>query len=108
MNAASYSPWSSLFSLAVVLGLILAIAWLLKRSKLRLMNNPVPMKVIGGLSLGTRERVIVVEIGEQWHVLGVTAQSITPITQLPKQALPEVSANAVPNFLTTLQARLGK
>lgn len=74
-------------ALTVVIGLMLLAAWLMKRLSPIATNNRVAMKIVGGMSLGNRERIIVVEIADQWMVLGVTAQQITSLANLPKQEL---------------------
>ena len=48
------------------------------------------MKVLSGLSVGARERILLVEVGETWLVLGVTASQIRTLHTLPKNAIPEL------------------
>lgn len=72
-------------ALAAVIGLMLLIAWLFKRIGPINSMNKVPMKVVGGLSIGNRERIMVVEVADQWLVLGVTAQQINMLSSMPKQ-----------------------
>ncbi|TRZ91943.1 MAG: flagellar biosynthetic protein FliO [Rhodocyclaceae bacterium] len=48
------------------------------------------LRVIAGAAVGSRERVVVVEIGDTWLVLGVAPGSITALHQLPRRALPSV------------------
>ena len=109
MNTVSFSPWPSIISLIIVLGIILAIGWLLKRSKIPLSHSPINMKTIAAHSLGPRERLVVIEIADQWHVIGVTSHSINSIAQLPKQTRDNTGSSAYgQNFLSSLQARLKK
>ncbi len=82
-------------ALAAVIGLMLLAAWLMKRLGPIATNNRVAMKIVGGMSLGNRERIIVVEIADQWMVLGVTAQQITSLANLPKQELAGVNSTAL-------------
>jgi flagellar protein FliO/FliZ len=74
-------------ALVAVIGLMLLIAWLFKRIGPINSMNKVPMKVVGGLSIGNRERIMVVEVGDQWLVLGVTAQQINTLSSMPKQVI---------------------
>ena len=46
------------------------------------------MKVISGLSVGARERILLIEVGETWLVLGVTASQIRTLHSLPKGSIP--------------------
>jgi len=107
MHPEQFSPWPSVLALAAVLALILVVAWVLKRIRVPGVTSDLPMRPVGSLSLGARERVVVVEIADQWHVLGVTAQSITPLAQMPKQALPTTdNGTAGANFMALLAQKL--
>jgi flagellar protein FliO/FliZ len=111
MGAQAVSPWPSVLALALVLALILGMAWLLKRWRLPGVTSAVPMRTLGALHLGAHERVVIVEIGQQWHVLGVTAQSINAIGQLDKQDFPEADngklpPNLISAFTKQLSARM--
>lgn len=78
-----------IFGLLVVLGLMWGAWWLIRRTGFNRTFSGVKMKVVGGLSIGSRERVMVVEIGEHWLILGVTPSQINTLATMPKQALPE-------------------
>ena len=85
----AYSPLHALFGLAVVLGLILGAAYLLKRVQPARFAGTRLLRLVAQMGVGTRERVVVVEIGDQWLVLGVTAHSIQTLHTTPKAALPD-------------------
>lgn len=81
-------------ALAVVIMLMLVAAWLFKRLGPITTGHKVPVKVIGGVNIGNRERVMVIEVGEQWIVIGVTANQINTLSTMPKlEQLPSDSAN---------------
>jgi len=46
------------------------------------------LQVIAGAAVGSRERVVVVEIADTWLVLGVAPGSVTALHQLPRRPLP--------------------
>jgi len=46
------------------------------------------LQVVAGAAVGSRERVVVVEIADTWLVLGVAPGSITALHQLPRRPLP--------------------
>ena len=50
--------------------------------------------IIAGVAVGSRERVVVVEIADTWLVLGVAPGSVTALLQLPRRTLPEVNETA--------------
>lgn len=87
---------SGLFQIMMALGLViivlLAMAWLMKRVGSHIGINRIPVKMLGGLSLGQRERIVVVEVANQCLVLGVTAQQISLLTQIDGEALNESDA----------------
>lgn len=60
----------------VVLGLIVGIAWLLKRSGRFQVAAGGGLRILGGLSMGTRERVVLLQVGETQLLLGVAPGSV--------------------------------
>ena len=77
-----------LFALVLVLALIPASMWLLKRLGAGGNAPGAGMKVISQLTLGPRERLVVVEAGDGWLLLGVTASSVNRVGTLAKGELP--------------------
>lgn len=71
--------------LLVVLGLMAAAAWVLRRFNTAKGNNAAQIKIIGGVSVGNRERVMVVEIAEQWIVVGVAPGRVNALATMAKQ-----------------------
>lgn len=62
--------------LLAVLAVIVAIAWAVKRFGNLRGGVQGQMKIVGGISLGTRERVVLLQVGEQQLVLGVAPGQI--------------------------------
>jgi len=58
--------------LVVVIALILGLAWVLKKYGHLPNSNQVDMKVLGGLSLGAREKAILIEVENTRLLVGVT------------------------------------
>lgn len=42
------------------------------------------MKVIGGVALGPRERIVLLEIGDEWLVIGIVPGQIRTLHRLAK------------------------
>lgn len=42
------------------------------------------MRVIGGVALGPRERIVLLEIGEQWLVIGIVPGQIRTLHRMAK------------------------
>jgi len=76
------------FGLAIVLSAIALSAWLARRMGLGARNGTRLMKVVASVSVGAKERVIVVELGSQWMVLGVAPGSVRLMATLPAAEAP--------------------
>jgi flagellar protein FliO/FliZ len=76
------SIWPALLAFGAVLALIPAALWLLKRLQGAAHGGPRIVKLVGGLTLGPRERIAVVEAQGRWLMLGVTAQSVSLLATL--------------------------
>jgi flagellar protein FliO/FliZ len=70
--------------LAVVLGLVGAAAWLLKRLSALPGTGAGLIRVIGAAAVGQRERVVLVEVGETWLLLGVAPGQVRRLHTMPK------------------------
>jgi len=68
--------------LVVVIALILGLAWVLKKYGRLPNNNLVEMKVLGGLSLGTREKALLIEVDNKRLLVGVTPGHIQTLCML--------------------------
>lgn len=78
---ANMNASSMILSLLMVLGLIIICALVLKRFNFT-QQNSAQLKVIASLSLGAKERIIVVQVGEEQLVLGVSPQKISLLKNL--------------------------
>ena len=74
-----------LLGLIAVLAMMGVAAWLFKKMGPVNTGNKIAVKIVGGVSLGNRERIIVVEVADQWIVVGVTASQINTLSTMPKQ-----------------------
>ncbi|MEJ6473102.1 flagellar biosynthetic protein FliO [Pseudoalteromonas piscicida] len=68
-------------SLVLVILLILGLAFVLKRLNPSIVNQK-DFKVIRSISLGTKERLLVIELDNKHHLLGVTPNNINYLYQL--------------------------
>jgi flagellar biosynthetic protein FliO len=74
-----FGPFKVVLGLILVLGLIAALAWALKKLNHAKIGNQSVAKIVGGVSVGTRERLVVVEIGGHWVVVGVAAGHVSSV-----------------------------
>lgn len=75
-----------IFSLLLVLAAIVLVAWLLKRMNLTQQGSAGHLRVVGGIAIGQRERVVLVEVDDTWLVVGVGPGQIRTLHTLPKPA----------------------
>lgn len=93
--------------LALVVALIWIAGWFLRRMQPHAGAHPGLLKVVASHSIGQRERVVIVEIGGQWLVLGVGAGSISSLAQMPRGELPPATS-ATGTFATLLARARGE
>ncbi|SON50191.1 flagellar biosynthetic protein FliO [Vibrio tapetis] len=79
-------------SLVFVIIFILFLAWLLKRMRLPSMTGRDGLKIVRQLPVGTKERLMIVQAGEEQFLIGITAQSINMLSRLEKPLKDEESA----------------
>ena len=95
--------------LVAVLLLIAGAAWMAKRLGVTQMGASNLLRVISSASVGTRERVVVVEVGESWLVVGVAPGSVNALATLPKGEIPAHDAPALHSgFALRLQQMVEK
>lgn len=70
--------------LAIVLGVIFLMAWAIRRMGHVQTRVSGVMKVLGGLSLGQRERVVLIQVGDNQILLGVAPGQIRKLHVLDK------------------------
>lgn len=78
--------------LVFVLALIAGLAWSVSRLRGFAPASQAPLKVIGAVSVGTRERVVIVEVGGQWLVVGVASGGVTLLDKTAPQLLHAANA----------------
>lgn len=71
-------------ALALIIGLLFGTAWLARKLAGGKGFGQGGMKIIGGVALGPRERVVLVEVGDTWLVIGIVPGQIRTLHRLPK------------------------
>ncbi|MFI3274436.1 flagellar biosynthetic protein FliO [Vibrio sp.] len=77
-------------SLIFVIALILFIAWLLKRMQVPAMSNQQGLAIVRQIPVGTKERIAIVQAGDEQFLVGITTQSIQLISKLDKPLTQEM------------------
>lgn len=73
-----------LLGLAIVLGLVFAAAWAMRRFNPNAASGGSIIRIVGGTAVGNRERVLVVEVANTWLVVGVAPGRISQLHSLPR------------------------
>ena len=71
-----------ILSLLIVLMVVVASAYLLKKFQVTTQKSHQHLKVVTSLHVGTKERVVIVQVADKQLVLGVTANQITLLDTL--------------------------
>jgi flagellar protein FliO/FliZ len=94
----------AILGFGAVLAVMALAAWALKRFGIARTVSGSPVKIVGGVSVGGRERVMVIEAGDQWIVVGVAPGRVNALTTMPRQET-SASSSAAPE-VRSFSARL--
>jgi flagellar protein FliO/FliZ len=118
MPLASSSSAGSLLqtiaALVFVLALLLGLAWFLKRYGPKPVGGNAQLRLLSTLSLGGRERIMLIEVADQWIVVGASPGRLNALATMPRQdselALPPTPQNglAAANFSEWLKQTIEK
>lgn len=78
-----------LSGLAVVIALLFACLWLIRRLAAPRGSAAAAIRVLGAAAVGPRERVVLVRLGEQVLVLGVAPGRVTKLHEMKPEDLPQ-------------------
>ena len=83
-----------LLALALIVGILVLGAYLLRRlNGGRTFGNTGPLRIVGGLMISPRERIVLLEVGESWVVVGIVPGQIKTLHTMPKGELPATSGS---------------
>jgi flagellar protein FliO/FliZ len=71
-------------ALAFIVALLIGAAWLARKVSGGKKFGQGDMKIIGGVALGPRERIVLIEVGEKWLVIGVVPGQIRTLHTMEK------------------------
>jgi flagellar protein FliO/FliZ len=90
-------------SLLAIVALILAISWALKRLKLAGPRGSGGIAVIDELSLGPRDRIALIRVGESQVLVGIGASGLVPLTPLAVPIVLKDGGTPAPAFAERLR-----
>lgn len=108
--ASTSGTWAllqGLLGLGVVLGLLYLFFWVLRRYGPANSGAQGIVKVVGGVMLSPRERLVMVEVKDTWLLLGVAAGQVSVVHSMAKPDDAELARPApIPPFAGKLAAML--
>lgn len=101
--------FQGLLGLVIVLAALAAFFWFLRRFSPGQSGAQGAVKVVGGVMLGPRERLVVVEVGDTWLLLGVGGGQVNTLHTLPRPAnYVSAGPEPLPGFADKLRDLLQK
>ena len=79
--------WQAFLSMIFILALLIFAAWLMRRLSGGRGFGSRGVKVLGGVALGPRERIVLIEVGEECLVVGIVPGQIRTLHRLPKNQI---------------------
>jgi len=89
VSAGSYV--SVLLSLLVVIGIIFMLAYIMRRFNIT-QSGSEQMKVVSSMIVGSRERILIIEVGEEQHMVGITGHNISHLAKLDNKLEADMAA----------------
>lgn len=84
---AGASLFQVFLGLGAVIALLVGVLWLLKRLSAPRGAAAGLLRVVAGAAVGPRERVVLVEVGDTWLVVGVAPGQVNALHHLPRQSV---------------------
>ena len=97
-----------LFGLLLVIGLIFVLAWVMRRVQRAGPNNSQVIELVSSRAIGPRDRLVLVQVGNEQVLLGISPGSITPLHVLKEPVQVPVREQATPEFAQRLLELMGK
>jgi len=105
-SSATGNLFKMLIGLAIVLLVLALISWFMKKFMPIGANQASVIRVIGGANVGSREKVVVLEVANRWLVVGVAAGQVTSLANLEPGAVTlQTTQNTEPFNLNTATAQ---
>jgi flagellar protein FliO/FliZ len=97
-----------LLGLLLVIGLIFVLAWVMRRVQRVGPNSGQVIELISSRALGPRDRLMLVQVGTEQILLGITPGRITPLHVLKEPVQVPVREQVTPEFAQHLLKLMGK
>ncbi|QHF04199.1 MULTISPECIES: flagellar biosynthetic protein FliO [Pseudomonas syringae group] len=97
-----------LFGLLLVVGLIFVLAWVMRRVQRIGPNNSQVIELVSSRAIGPRDRLVLVQVGGEQVLLGITPGNITTLHVLKEPVQVPVREQTTPEFAQRLLELMGK
>ena len=94
-----------LFGLFAIVIFIFAVAWIIKRMGTLNPNHSTHLKIVAGLSVGQREKIVVVQVMDEQFLVGITQSNIQLLNKLDK-SIPVQNMPTLGGFQEKLQSAM--
>jgi len=75
----------TVLALSFVLALLFGLAWCMKRYGPKAPAGNARLRLLSSLSLGGRERILLIEVADQWIVVGAAPGRVNALATMPRQ-----------------------
>jgi flagellar protein FliO/FliZ len=90
-------------SLLVIVGLIFALSWLLKRFRIAGSRSRGEIVILDGLAVGPRDRIVLFAVGRSQVLVGVGASGMVALTPLAEPIVLQQASTPAPAFADKLR-----
>lgn len=87
-------------ALVMIVSVLFGLAWLARKANGGKGFGQGGMKIVGGVALGPRERIVLIEVGEEWLVIGIVPGQIRTLHRLAKGSPPAADSSQPDNPFT--------
>lgn len=94
--------------LILVVAIIFLLAWLLKKFNLNPQSQNGLIRIVAGLNIGTRDRIVLLQVGEEQILLGLTPGRIEKLHSLAKPVEPHEYMAEPDSFVAKFNQLMGE
>lgn len=94
--------------LLVVVALIFFFAWLMKRLNLTQQSNGGILRIVAGLPVGTRDRIVLLQVGEEQVLVGLSPGRMEKLHTMSRLVTAEETTVTLTPFAQKLNDLMGK
>lgn len=91
-----------------VLLIIVSLSWLVKRLNIVKLSTSRGFQSIASMTLGSKEKVILLRVGERYLLIGVGASAVNTLHDFGEQLPPGFEPEIKPTFAEILKSAVGK